>query len=514
MNVRLSTSACELALADPLAAFESLADIPHAFLLHSSLLDARARWSFFGADPFAVFGPGDYDAAIALWRHLGKERVEVPSERAEGPPFRGGLVGAWAYDFGRRLERLPATARDDVRWPDVWLAAYDVVGAVEHATGRAWIVSSGLPETGEARDRRARARLDAFRRRLERVRGVDPAGRGAATSVRLDPPVPLRARSTFTRATYCAAVERVREHIRCGDIFQANLSQRWTLPLDAESRARAPGANARRLFAALGAESAAPFSACLDLGDCAVASASPERFLEVRGRRVETRPIKGTRPRGTTPEADARERARLLASGKDRAENVMIVDVLRNDLGRVAAAGSVAVPELCSLESFPQVHHLTSTVTGDLREGVDAIDLLHACFPGGSITGAPKIRAMEILEALEPVRRHLYTGAIGWLDWNGDADWNIAIRTAMVLPEAIHFAAGGGITADSDPAAEYEETLAKAEGMRRALAAAGWPVEIGDFADPAAPGDAPHEVPQPAADVPRAAGPVAAETAA
>ncbi len=191
-------------------------------------------------------------------------------------------------------------------------------------------------------------------------------------------------------------------------------------------------------------------------------SASPERFLEVRSGRVETRPIKGTRPRSTDPVEDARLAAELTASAKDRAENVMIVDVMRNDLGRVCVTGSVRAPVLCELESYPQ--------TGQLRPYLDAFELLHACFPAGSITGAPKIRAMEILEALEPVRRHVYTGAIGYLDWNGDADWNVAIRTALVTPRAVHFAAGGGITSESDPAAEYQETLDKAAGLFAAIA--------------------------------------------
>lgn len=203
--------------------------------------------------------------------------------------------------------------------------------------------------------------------------------------------------------------------------------------------------------------------------DHAIASASPERFFELRGRRVETRPIKGTRPRGADPALDRRLAAELLASAKDRAENVMIVDVLRNDLGRVCETGSVETVALCELEAFAQVFHLTSTVTGTLAQGRDAFDLLHASFPGGSITGAPKIRAMEVLERLEPVRRHLYTGSIGYLDWSGDADWSIAIRTAIVTRQAVHFAAGGGITADSDPDAEYRETLDKAEGMRLSL---------------------------------------------
>jgi para-aminobenzoate synthetase component 1 len=230
-----------------------------------------------------------------------------------------------------------------------------------------------------------------------------------------------------------------------------------------------PGITALTLHEALARRSPAPFAGFLDAGDHAVASASPERFLTLRGGTVTTRPIKGTRPRGLGPAEDRALCQELLASEKDRAENVMIVDVLRNDLGRVCEMGSVQATSLCELETFPQVHHLTSTVTGIVRPGFDAFDLLHAAFPGGSITGAPKIRAMEILDALEPVRRHLYTGSLGYLDWRGDADWNIAIRSALLTPHAIHFTAGGGITADSDPEAEYRETLHKAEGLRLAL---------------------------------------------
>jgi len=459
----------EVQVADPRDALAAFAGLPHAFLLHSSLPDARSRWSFFGADPFAVFEPAEYDAAIALARGARLERAAEPC--AGVPPFAGGLVGCWSYDFGRRLERLPSLAADDVGWPDVWLAGYDVVGAFDHATGRAWLVAGPPAAVDRAR---ARAKLDALARRLDAF--VPDGGAPRAASA------PACARSTFTADGYRRTVEVVREHIRRGDIFQANLSQRWTLPLDPVARRESPAANARRLCDALGATSPAPFSAFVDLGAFAVASSSPERFLAVRGRDVETRPIKGTRPRGADPREDAALRDALLASGKDLAENVMIVDVLRNDLGRVAEPGSVAVPELCALESFPQVHHLTSTVTARLRDGLDAIDLLHACFPGGSITGAPKIRAMEILETLEPVRRHLYTGAIGWLDWRGDLDTSIAIRTAMVSRDAIRFAAGGGITIDSDPDAEHHETLAKAAGLRRALEAAGWPVGLDDAA--------------------------------
>jgi para-aminobenzoate synthetase component 1 len=227
------------------------------------------------------------------------------------------------------------------------------------------------------------------------------------------------------------------------------------------------------------AHTPSPFAATLVLGDHTVCSASPERFLRVTGRHVETRPIKGTRPRGTDEVTDLALAAELQGSAKDIAENVMIVDVLRNDLGRVCETGSVRVPELCALERFPQVWHLTSTVTGTLREDVDVFELLHACFPGGSITGAPKLRAIEILESLEPVRRHLYTGAIGWLGWDGDADWNIAIRTAVATRHGVHWHAGGGITADSDPEAEYRESLAKGEGVKRALESVLGPIRLG-----------------------------------
>jgi para-aminobenzoate synthetase component I len=453
-------------VSDPLAAARSLACLPHPFLLHSAAIDERARWSFFGADPFAVFAGAEYEGARAMWRSLHAQTL------ASDPiptlvPFTGGVVGYWAYDFGRRLERLPEIARNDLGLPDVRLGFYDVVGAFDHETRQAWLFSSGLPLDEDLRRDRARDRLAQFAELLS-------AGR--RNTLRLPPrrEEVVHPRSTFTADEYRAAVERVRGCIRAGDIFQANLSQRWSLPVDQAD----PTTLALALTGALDLHSPAPYAAFLGGGDHAVASASPERFLELRGRRVETRPIKGTRPRGADAEEDARLRAELLASPKDRAENVMIVDVLRNDLGRVCETGSVAVEGLCELEVFPQVFHLTSTVTGVLREQRDAFDLLHACFPGGSITGAPKIRAMEILERLEPVRRHLYTGSIGYIDWGGDADWNIAIRTAIVMPGAVHVAAGGGITADSDADAEYRETLDKVEGLRLALEPVVGPIEL------------------------------------
>ena len=452
-----------IALEDPLEALAGLTAFPCPFLFHSALEDDRARWSFFGADPFAVHRGGDWEAAVAEWRSLAA-RARRDDDPPSLVPFTGGAAGYWSYDFGRRLERWrmeggESRARDDLALPDFVLGFYDVVGAFDHQNREAWLFSSGLPLEGAERAAHAARRLERFARALER-----PAPSPAP--IARPPGQVVHARSPFTPESYRIAVGAVQELIRRGDIFQANLSQRWTLAHDAAD----PGVLAATLHRALARFSPAPHAAFFGARDHAIASASPERFLELRGRRVETRPIKGTRPRSADPAEDARLREALRASAKDRAENVMIVDVLRNDLGRVCESGSIETPELCALESFPQVHHLVSTVTGRLRDDRDAFDLLRACFPGGSITGAPKIRAMEILDQLEPVRRHIYTGSLGYVDWRGDADWNIAIRTLLVTPAAVHLAAGGGITADSDPQAEYDETLVKAEGPRRALA--------------------------------------------
>ncbi len=455
-----------LPVTDPVAVLRALAPLPYPFLLHSGVQDPRARWSFFGADPFAVFRGDDLPSARAMWRRMSATvRASDPSPTLV--PFTGGAVGYWAYDYGRRLERLPDVARDDLRLPDGVIGFYDVIGAYDHHARQAWLFSSGLPLEGPLQRERAEQRLAQFQRLLAHGRRV---------TARLPRPgeAPSMPHSTFTPERYRSAVEEVKRRIAAGELFQANLSQRWSLPLgDADF-----AATAMALFESLDLMSPAPYSAYFGAPDHAGGSASPERFLELRGTRVETRPIKGTRPRGADPAADARLREELLASAKDRAENVMIVDVLRNDLGRVCVPGSVQVPALCELETFAQLHHLVSTVAGTLAPGRDAFDLLDACFPGGSITGAPKIRAMELIDRLEPVRRHVYCGSLGYVDWRGDADWNIAIRTALVTAKHLHFSAGGGITADSDPEAEFQETLVKAEGMRRALERVFGPVRL------------------------------------
>jgi para-aminobenzoate synthetase component 1 len=273
--------------------------------------------------------------------------------------------------------------------------------------------------------------------------------------------------STFSRSAYLDAVERTREYIRSGDIYQANISHRMARPFVEHPFT---------LYASLARCNPAPFAAYFDIGPAVVVSASPERFVRLQGGHVETRPIKGTAPRGRSPDDDAALQAMLLKSEKDRAENVMIVDLLRNDLSKVCRWHTVRVAELCVLESYAGVHHLVSTVTGRLRPGLGPVDLLRAVFPGGSITGAPKIRAMEVIAELEPTRRNVYSGAIGYIGFDGTMDTNIAIRTFIVTRGTAFFPVGSGIVMDSDPSREYSETLAKAQALLAALS--GCPADV------------------------------------
>ena len=353
------------------------------------------------------------------------------------------------------------------------LGLYDWVLAWDHCERSAWIISTGLPATGANVERAAQERLAAVRSRLaetpSRRRGTDPTPGGARPPAAPSYPVlgvegaeEIGLRSTFTHRGYLTAVARVREYILAGDIFQANLSQRFEVDL-----AEAP----LDLYQRLRRTNPAAFGAYFNVGEFQILSVSPERFLRLSGRNVETRPIKGTRPRGLGPMHDALLGRVLAESDKDRAENVMIVDLLRNDLSRVCRPGTVRVPELFALEQHPTVHHLVSTVVGELEPNTDAVDLLRATFPGGSITGAPKVRAMEIIAELEPTRRGVYCGSLGYLATSGVMDTSIAIRTAIVRNGVVYFQAGGGIVADSDPEAEYRETLDKARGIIRALVA-------------------------------------------
>jgi para-aminobenzoate synthetase component I len=394
------------------------------------------------------------------------------------PPFQGGLAGYIGYDYGSLLERLPSSRFDDLAIPEVLLGLYDWVIAWDHRLGTAWVVSTGMPETGPNRTQRAAERLAMVRQRLNApapsgARTESPGSRLVTRDQRpvAAPSYPVMGiehaeqsalRSTFTHRGYLDAVARVREYIVAGDIFQANLSQRFQAPLSSA---------AFDLYGKLRRRNPAPFAAYLEFGDVVVLSASPERFLSLdeNGRHVETRPIKGTRPRGLGPMHDAALGRALSESDKDRAENVMIVDLLRNDLSRVCRPGTVRVPELFALEQHPTVHHLVSTVVGELEPGADAVALLRAAFPGGSITGAPKVRAMEIIAELEPTRRGVYCGSVGYISTSGAMDTSIVIRTYVALDGQVYFQAGGGIVADSDPELEYRETLDKARALIEVL---------------------------------------------
>jgi para-aminobenzoate synthetase component 1 len=443
----------------PPDAFEIIRDGRFSFLLDSGMDPHKlGRYSFMGSDPFLVISTRGSEISISRGSEkscLSGNPFDVLNgllktyrlDRCPSPvPFVGGAVGYFSYDLCHFIERLPASAADDLKLPECYFGFYDLVLAFDNLKGKAFIISTGFPALEEAeRLDRAASRINEMKARLAGV---------SLPRVELPPPPsaaePVPGRGGFTHKEYVAAVEKARQYIIAGDIFEVNLSQRFAAEL-----AISPYELYRRLRRMFDGVS--------------VVSASPERFLRLCGDRVETRPVKGTRPRGKTPEEDEVLANELLNSSKDRAENIMIVDLERNDLGRVCRFGTVKVTELAILEVFPTVFHLTSTVVGRLRKGKSGIDLLKATFPGGSITGAPKVRAMEIIDELEPTRRGVYTGSIGYLGFNGDLDLSIAIRTFLVRGGQAYFQVGGAVTYDSDPESEYQETLDKARALSDAL---------------------------------------------
>jgi para-aminobenzoate synthetase component 1 len=410
-----------------------ICDEPYAFWLDSALASHRfGETSFAGAEPFLILR--SRGTAVELWTRGATHRFsanpfETLRELLREQTGAGAAVGYLAYELKRFVERVPESAVDDLGLPECYLCFYRRVLRFD-----------------------ARPLAAALDSEVPRRSPLDDA----------EPPP-----SNFERRDYVRTVQRARQYIFAGDVYQVNLSQRFRLPL--------PG-SPFDAYLRLRAHNPAPFAAYIGLPEAQLLSASPERFLRLdpAGRRVQTRPIKGTRPRGRTTDEDEALARDLLASEKDRAENVMIVDLERNDLGRVAEIGSVRVTELASLQTLPTVFHLTSTVEATLRRDRDVVDLLLATFPGGSITGAPKIRAMEIIDELEPTARSVYTGAIGYIGFDGSMDLNIAIRTVLVKDGTAYFQAGGGVVADSNPEMEYRETLHKASGLTAALTGRGW----------------------------------------
>ena len=447
----------------PMDVAERFRDLAGLAVLESARPGRNARWSYLTADPVTVLeAPADgLDPFATARRVLARLAGGIVAE-PDAPRFTGGLVGYLAYDLGRRLEAIPTHALADQELPLLRLALHDWVLAWDRRSGAAWIAGRAVDERIGRLDRR----LGDV---LERLRGRGPASPSSAQPAEGASPG-LEFRSGLDRAAYERGVEVVRQAIADGELYQANLTRRLETPFRGD-----PWPLYRRLRTG----DPSLFSAFLDLGPSpvtgatrALLSASPEPFLAVtHDGRIATDPIKGTRPRGRDRAEDRALAAELLASAKDRAENVMIVDVLRNDLGRVCVPGTVRVPRLCRLERTATVQHLVSTVTGQVEPGVDAFRVLGASFPGGSITGAPKIRAMQILEDLEPVRRGPYTGAAGWIGADGAMQTSILIRTFVADGQRLTLHVGGGITWRSDPAAEWDETVAKARGPLTAIGA-------------------------------------------
>ena len=471
----------------PEQVFQNLHRLSGFFFLDSGMADHElSRYSYFGVNPFITMrsrGNGiDLVEGKSIQHRRGNPLTVLTQllrdSRITGGspliPFAGGGVGYLSYELGRFTAGVDLAAEDDLELPEMVVSFYKTLLAYEHKTRR-WFGATVDLTGGRGTTVRKRLghEIDKLRELASKPhRGTPPPPSLPVDAAEEDEPIAMRlpghridvsgleVSSSMTRESYLDGVRKIKEHIAAGDIYQANLTQRWSLPYTGD-----PGL----LYSVLRQESPAPFGIYLNTGEAVVAGSSPECFLTVNGRSVETRPIKGTRPRGQTADEDLGMRRELEASDKDRAELVMITDLERNDLGRVAEAGSVRVEDLARLETFSNVHHLVSVVKGELKPQVEFQDLMDAMFPSGSITGAPKKRAMEILDQVEGRVRGPYTGAMGFMGFDGALSLNVAIRTLVLSQGICHLGVGSGIVADSDPEAEYAECLAKAQGMLTAL---------------------------------------------
>lgn len=440
----------------PEAAFAIFSEERGAILLESTRqMPTFGRYSFIAVDPFDWWEWSDH-TTVDIWTFLETQLAQYPlATHPDLPPFQGGLAGAFSYELAHTLEALPRTREDHAQFPDAMIGAYDLVAAFDHHTQRAWIFSSGYPEkNATARLIHAEQRLAWLVRKIAYTPPLAPL-----------PAAPLclsDIQAKFSQTAYEDAIMTMIAYIRAGDIFEANMTQRWVASWPSEAL---PFDLYRRLRHC----NPAPFAAFIQGSDSTIVSGSPERFIRLQDRNLETTPIKGTRPRGATPAADKALSEALASSEKDRAENVMIVDLMRNDLSRICLPHSVQVPKLCHVESFETVHHLVSTVTGTLTPDSTPIDVLRATFPGGSITGAPKIRAMEIITEIEGTARGPYCGVLGYIGFDGTMDTSIVIRSFSIRQGVVTYQAGGAIVYDSVPAEEYQEILDKARALTRAL---------------------------------------------
>jgi len=454
-----------------------------SFFLDSALQNQKTgRYSFIGYDPFlTIMSKGDnilIQDRQGITRKKGNPFGELRNllsrfrmdNNSEPVPFTGGAVGYFAYDLCHFIEKLPNTTIDDIGFPAMYFNFYDTIIGFDHVENKCYIVSVNCSPYSRTYSRKStEERIEQISRTINHRLSIPHEEETRARQSRAK----RKIISNFSREDYLRAVERAKRYIQAGDIYQVNLSQRFQTQVEIPPY---------ELYRRLRKINPAPFSCYLKLDNKYVISSSPERFLSVRNtsartaehkntliRKVQTRPIKGTRPRCNHEDVNMKMKKELLSSKKDDAELAMIVDLERNDLGRVCNYNTVKVTEKKQLEEHPTVYHLTATVEGELHSQYDTIDLIKATFPGGSITGAPKIRAMQVIDELEPTRRNVYTGAIGYIGFNGNIDLNIAIRTFLVKDDHVYFQAGGGIVADSNPEEEYEETLHKARALIKTL---------------------------------------------
>ncbi len=461
---------------DAEAVFLRLASQPHCLFLDSAMrLENLGRYSFVCADPFRYVElkprqKNEFDVLDAIWQEVtADEKIETIDQL---PPFQGGVAGLFSYDLGYSLESLPPPRQDEFEVPSLAVGFYDVVVAFDHHQQRAWIISQGLPETEPiARANRALERAAYFQQILSspvppgphtgEARRSEVAGNLTLPDLATQFEIRGNLTSNFSREQYLEAVQKCIDYIHAGDVFQVNLSQRLLHPATTDSV---------DLYMRLRHRNPATFAGYFATDEFEIVSASPERFLQVRDSVVEARPIKGTRARILMPEADLYAAEELRQSEKERAENVMIVDLLRNDISPVCEPDSIYVSDLCRLEVYQFVQHLVSVVEGRLRSDKTPLELIRQAFPGGSITGAPKVRAMEIIAELEPTARGPYCGSLGYVGFDGTMDLSVLIRTITAGKGWWQFPVGGGIVAQSDPLREYAETWEKATGMLRALA--------------------------------------------
>ena len=425
-------------LANPADYFAAIRHAPGAVLLDSGRPTAdRGRYDLLSAWPEAELTLQPDESGRDFLQRLRNSLQQLGNAAlpdAYELPFAGGLIGYLSYDFGRQLEQLPAHALDDLHLPDARLGLYAWALITDHQAATSQLVFHPSLEPAQ-RDRL----IQLFSQPAPQLNGP----------FSLKQPM----QPDISASQYQQALSKIHDYIQAGDCYQVNYTQRFSAQCEGD---------AWTAYCALRQACPTPFSGFMSLADDnAILSLSPERFVRVSHHQVETRPIKGTRPRGKNSAEDAANAAELLASAKDRAENLMIVDLLRNDLGRTCRTGSVRVPQLFTLESYPNVHHLVSSVVGELADGKDALDLIGDSFPGGSITGAPKIRAMQIIDELEPTRRSIYCGSLLYLDVRGEMDSSIAIRSLLVKDGRISCWGGGGIVADSDWQDEYQESITK-----------------------------------------------------